>query len=166
MKQRVMIAIALAGEPDLLIADEPTTALDVTIQAQVLELLQQLQRDTHMAILLITHDLGIVSGMADRVSVMYAGQMVEEAGRDRFFSEAQHPYSRKLFESLPEVRKRDHALDTIRGTVPALDREFHGCRFAERCTSYFDQCDQEPPTFEREGRLVKCWLYQSAGGMQ
>jgi peptide/nickel transport system ATP-binding protein len=160
MKQRVMIAIALAGEPDLLIADEPTTALDVTIQAQVLELLQQLQRDTHMAILLITHDLGIVAGMADRVSVMYAGQMVEEAGRDRFFSEARHPYSRKLFESLPDVRKRDHALDTIRGTVPSLDQEFGGCRFAERCDHAWDLCRTRVPGWNpgAPGQHARCHL--------
>jgi len=160
MKQRVMIAIALAGEPDLLIADEPTTALDVTIQAQVLELLQQLQRDTRMAILLITHDLGIVAGMADRVAVMYAGQMVEEAGRDRFFSGAQHPYSRKLFESLPDVRKRDHALDTIRGTVPSLDREFHGCRFAERCDHAWELCRTRVPGWNpgAAGQHARCHL--------
>jgi len=160
MKQRVMIAIALAGEPDLLIADEPTTALDVTIQAQVLELLQQLQRDTHMAILLITHDLGIVAGMADRVSVMYAGQMVEEAGRDRFFSEARHPYSRKLFESLPDVRKRDHALDTIRGSVPPLDQDFHGCRFAERCDHAWDLCRTRVPGWNpgAAGQHARCHL--------
>jgi peptide/nickel transport system ATP-binding protein len=160
MKQRVMIAIALAGEPDLLIADEPTTALDVTIQAQVLELLQQLQRDTHMAILLITHDLGIVAGMADRVSVMYAGQMVEEADRDRFFSGARHPYSRKLFESLPDVHKRDHALDTIRGTVPALDRAFHGCRFAERCDHAWDLCRTRVPGWNpgATGQHARCHL--------
>jgi peptide/nickel transport system ATP-binding protein len=160
MKQRVMIAIALAGEPDLLIADEPTTALDVTIQAQVLELLQQLQRDTRMAILLITHDLGIVAGMADRVAVMYAGQMVEEAGRDRFFSAARHPYSRKLFESLPEVRKRDQALDTIRGTVPSLDQEFHGCRFAERCDHAWDLCRTRVPGWNpgAAGQHARCHL--------
>jgi peptide/nickel transport system ATP-binding protein len=163
MKQRVMIAIALAGEPDLLIADEPTTALDVTIQAQVLELLQQLQRDTHMAILLITHDLGIVAGMADRVSVMYAGQMVEEAGRDRFFSAACHPYSRKLFESLPDVRKRDHALDTIRGSVPPLDQEFHGCRFAERCDHAWDLCRTRVPGWNpgAAGQHARCHLLDS-----
>ena len=115
MMQRVMISIALAGEPDLLIADEPTTALDVTIQAQVLELLQQLQKKTGMAILLISHDLGIVAGMADRVAVMYAGQLVEESSREQFFSGAQHPYSQKLFKSLPDVKKREHALDTIKG---------------------------------------------------
>jgi peptide/nickel transport system ATP-binding protein len=160
MKQRVMIAIALAGEPDLLIADEPTTALDVTIQAQVLELLQRLQRDTRMAILLITHDLGIVAGMADRVSVMYAGQMVEEAGRDRFFSEARHPYSRKLFESLPDVHKRDHALDTIRGTVPPLDRVFRGCRFAERCDYAWDLCRTRVPGWNpgAAGQHARCHL--------
>ncbi|HYQ71206.1 MAG TPA: oligopeptide/dipeptide ABC transporter ATP-binding protein, partial [Gammaproteobacteria bacterium] len=160
MKQRVMIAIALAGEPDLLIADEPTTALDVTIQAQVLELLQRLQRDTHMAILLITHDLGVVAGMADRVSVMYAGQMVEEAGRDRFFSDARHPYSRKLFESLPEVRKRDHALDTIRGTVPPLDRAFRGCRFAERCDHAWELCRERQPGWNpgAAGQHARCHL--------
>jgi len=145
MKQRVMISIALAGEPDLLIADEPTTALDVTIQAQVLELLQKLQQDTGMAILLITHDLGIVAGMADRVAVMYAGQLVEEASRDSFFGAARHPYSQKLFESLPAVYKRDHALDTIPGTVPALDHDFYGCRFAERCDVAWDYCRSHVP---------------------
>ena len=160
MKQRVMIAIALAGEPDLLIADEPTTALDVTIQAQVLELLQQLQRDTHMAIMLITHDLGIVAGMADRVAIMYAGQLVEEASRDRFFSAAQHPYSRKLFQSLPDVRKRDQALDTIRGTVPMLNHDFSGCRFAERCDHAWEDCRIRVPAWNRttNGHHVRCHL--------
>jgi peptide/nickel transport system ATP-binding protein len=147
MKQRIMIAIALAGEPDLLIADEPTTALDVTIQAQVLELLQKLQQDTHMAIMLITHDLGIVAGMADRVAVMYAGQLVEEASRDRFFGDARHPYSRKLFESLPDVSKRARALQTIRGTVPTLDHDFTGCRFAERCDHAWSHCRSDTPAW-------------------
>ncbi len=151
MKQRVMIAIALAGEPDLLIADEPTTALDVTIQAQVLELLQKLQQETHMTIMLITHDLGIVAGMADRVAVMYAGQLVEEASRDRFFGNAQHPYSRKLFESLPDVRKREQELATIPGTVPALNRTFSGCRFAERCTEGWDYCNTHVPAWHDVG---------------
>jgi peptide/nickel transport system ATP-binding protein len=160
MKQRVMISIALAGEPDLLIADEPTTALDVTIQAQVLELLQRLQQDTHMAILLITHDLGIVAGMADRVAVMYAGQLVEEASRDRFFSNARHPYSQKLFESLPEVRKREHALDTIRGTVPSLDRVFTGCRFVDRCDYAWDHCQIQVPAWNSaaNGHHARCHL--------
>jgi peptide/nickel transport system ATP-binding protein len=158
MKQRVMISIALAGEPDLLIADEPTTALDVTIQAQVLELLQKLQQDTGMAILLITHDLGIVAGMADRVAVMYAGQLVEEASRDRFFGSASHPYSRKLFESLPDVHKREHALDTIPGTVPALNRDFDGCRFEDRCDVAWDYCRSHVPGWNSsaDGQHARC----------
>ena len=164
MKQRVMISIALAGEPDLLIADEPTTALDVTIQAQVLELLQRLQQETHMAILLITHDLGIVAGMADRVAVMYAGQLVEEASRDRFFGNARHPYSQKLFESLPEVRKRKHALNTIRGTVPTLDQVFTGCRFVERCEQAWAHCQNQVPGWNsaEPGHFARCHLLDTS----
>ncbi len=161
MKQRIMIAIALAGEPDLLIADEPTTALDVTIQAQVLELLQKIQQETHMAIMLITHDLGIVAGMADRVAVMYAGQLVEEASRNRFFAEARHPYSQRLFESLPDVGKRDHALRTIPGFVPALDHDFAGCRFAQRCDQAWDYCHSHVPSWSIETdhhHHVRCHL--------
>ena len=160
MKQRVMISIALAGEPDLLIADEPTTALDVTIQAQVLELLQKLQQETHMAILLITHDLGIVAGMADRVAVMYAGQLVEEVSRDRFFGEARHPYSQKLFESLPEVRKRERPLSTIRGTVPSLDQVFTGCRFVDRCDHAWELCHKQVPDWNSAapGHFARCHL--------
>ena len=158
MKQRVMISIALAGEPDLLIADEPTTALDVTIQSQVLELLQKLQQERHMAILLITHDLGIVAGMADRVAVMYAGQLVEEATRERFFAAASHPYSRKLFQSLPDVKKRDRALDTIRGNVPPLNRDFSGCRFADRCEEAWELCESRVPEWALagEGHHARC----------
>ena len=164
MKQRVMISIALAGEPDLLIADEPTTALDVTIQAQVLELLQKLQQETHMAILLITHDLGIVAGMADRVAVMYAGQLVEEVSRDRFFGNAQHPYSQKLFESLPEVRKRDQPLSTIRGTVPTLDRVFTGCRFVDRCDYAWNHCHTQLPGWNstETGHYARCHLLDTS----
>ncbi len=161
MKQRVMIAIALAGEPDLLIADEPTTALDVTIQAQVLELLQKIQQETHMAIMLITHDLGIVAGMVDRVAVMYAGQLVEEAGLNRFFAEARHPYSQRLFESLPDVGKRDHALRTIPGFVPTLDHDFTGCRFAQRCDRAWDYCHSHVPAWSIETdhhHHVRCHL--------
>ena len=160
MKQRVMISIALAGEPDLLIADEPTTALDVTIQAQVLELLQELQQKTGMAILLITHDLGIVAGMADRVAVMYAGQLVEESSCERFFAGARHPYSQKLFQSLPDIKKRDHALDTIKGSVPPLYYQFSGCRFAERCDYAWDYCQNNVPRWLNlsAGRHVRCHL--------
>ncbi|MFQ5470520.1 MAG: dipeptide ABC transporter ATP-binding protein [Gammaproteobacteria bacterium] len=162
MKQRVMIAIALAGEPEILIADEPTTALDVTIQAQVLALLKQLQRDNGMAILLITHDLGVVSDMADTVAVMYAGHLVEKAAKEDFFSDPKHPYSKKLFDSLPDINKRDQRLNIIQGTVPSLARDFHACRFAERCDFAWDHCrDNEPAwTSLTDQNSVRCFLYE------
>jgi len=145
MKQRVMIAIALAGDPELLIADEPTTALDVTIQAQVLDLLRNLQKKTGMAIMLITHDLGVVAEMADRVAVMYAGQIVELADRNQFFTNPQHPYSQKLFESLPTMNKREQRLAVIPGSVPSLAQEFKACRFAPRCDYVWDVCRKQVP---------------------
>jgi peptide/nickel transport system ATP-binding protein len=145
MKQRVMIAMALAGDPDLLIADEPTTALDVTIQAQVLELIRCLQKKRGMAVLLITHDLGVVSEMADRIAVMYAGQLVEQAPRTLFFGQAQHPYSNKLFAALPDSSKREERLTVIPGTVPLLNQTFHGCRFADRCERAWDICQHQIP---------------------
>ncbi|MBL3527209.1 MAG: ABC transporter ATP-binding protein [gamma proteobacterium endosymbiont of Lamellibrachia anaximandri] len=161
MKQRVMIAMALAGRPELLIADEPTTALDVTIQAQVLNLLKQLQQETGMAILLITHDLGVVAETADRLAVMYAGQIVETADVATFFEGPKHPYSRKLFESLPDSHKRDEKLAVIKGTVPPLNQQFSGCRFADRCEQAAPRCSSEIPDWvdlaERQG--VRCLIY-------
>jgi peptide/nickel transport system ATP-binding protein len=159
MKQRVMIAIALAGEPELLIADEPTTALDVTIQAQILDLLKQIQRDTGMAILLISHDLAVVAQMADHVAVMYAGQIVETAPREAFFKQVNHPYSQKLFEALPTEQKRQQQLTVIKGNVPALDTVFTGCRFVERCDKAISQCDQMPPRWYEQQQGVRCHLY-------
>ena len=147
MKQRVMIAIALAGDPELLIADEPTTALDVTIQSQVLQLLRELQAETHMAVMLITHDLGVVAEMADRVAVMYAGQIVEQASREDFFTAPKHPYSIKLFESLPNRSKRDQRLAVIQGSVPSLATEFTGCRFEPRCQYAIEACKQNIPVW-------------------
>ena len=141
MRQRVMIAMALANEPDLLIADEPTTALDVTIQAQILELLRDLQRETGMSLWIISHDLGIVSDIADTVAVMYAGQLVEVATRDDFFSKPAHPYSQRLFDALPKMDKRNEALITLPGSVPKLTQTFTGCRFAERCDYQQDRCN-------------------------
>jgi peptide/nickel transport system ATP-binding protein len=164
MKQRVMIAIALAGEPELLIADEPTTALDVTIQAQILELLQQLQKDTGMAILLITHDLGVVAGMADHVAVMYAGHIVEQARREAFFAHPLHPYSQKLFASVPAKAKRGKPLAVIHGSVPSLAQEFPACRFVERCDYAWQTCrDQAPRWLEAEpGHGARCHLVDAA----
>ncbi len=162
MKQRVMIAIALANEPELLIADEPTTALDVTIQAQVLEVMRRLQKERGMALLLITHDLGVVSEMADRVAVMYAGQIIEHAERGAFFSNPRHPYSRKLFDSLPAMNKRDQSLYVIRGFVPSLRSDFKGCRFAARCDHVMAVCREKDPAMIRvEGGEVACHLYSS-----
>lgn len=143
MKQRVMIAMALASNPDLLIADEPTTALDVTIQAQVMLLLREIQQRTGMAILLITHDLGIVSDFVDHIAVMYAGEIVETATREEFFKRPMHPYSVKLFASLPQKSKRGKPLDVIEGIVPPLTTQFSGCRFYERCFSSVEQCNEE-----------------------
>lgn len=162
MKQRVMIAIALAGEPDLLIADEPTTALDVTIQAQVLWLLKDLQRERGMAILLITHDLGVVAETADRLAVMYAGRIVEEARRAQFFDEPRHPYSRRLFAALPTIGKRRRRLAAIPGTVPPAGERAAGCRFADRCDVAWDACAVEPPMYAPvTGHHVRCHLYDA-----
>ncbi|MBY0267164.1 MAG: ATP-binding cassette domain-containing protein, partial [Burkholderiales bacterium] len=161
MKQRVMIAIALACDPALLIADEPTTALDVTVQAQVLDLLRELQRERGMAMLLITHDLGVVAQMAQQVAVMYAGQIVETAPVARFFASPAHPYSQKLFAALPERAAGGRTLAAIPGTVPPLHREFTGCRFAERCERKLAHCADVLPEWHGAGeqQLVRCHLY-------
>jgi len=161
MKQRVMIAIALACNPALLIADEPTTALDVTIQAQVLELLRELQAKARMSVLLITHDLGVVAQMAHRVAVMYAGEIVELAPATSFFARPAHPYSKKLFEAVPDAAHRHGALAVIPGTVPALSQEFVGCRFADRCDFAWARCRAEAPAVIEigAGHVVRCHLY-------
>jgi peptide/nickel transport system ATP-binding protein len=160
-KQRVMIAMTLACEPDFLIADEPTTALDVTIQAQILQLLKQLQQEQGLGLLLITHDLAVVSGMAHRVALMYAGQIVEVAEASEFFGSPRHPYSRALLRALPDAATRGRALEAIAGTVPAAGEVFHGCRFAPRCALAFDACNSTPPELMRAGSAsVRCLLYR------
>ncbi|MBK8306077.1 MAG: ABC transporter ATP-binding protein [Gammaproteobacteria bacterium] len=168
MKQRVMIAMALAGEPRLLIADEPTTALDVTIQAQVLEVMSKLQRERGMAMILITHDLGVVARVAQRIGVMYAGHLIEEAPRERFFAHPAHPYSRKLFAALPEGHRERGMLATIPGSVPPLTTVFTGCRFAERCDSAWQRCHGEPPAWHDAGpqQRVRCHLFDPDETMQ
>ncbi len=165
MKQRVMIAMALAGEPKLLIADEPTTALDVTIQAQVLDLLATLQRERGMAVLLITHDLGVVARMAHRIGVMYAGQLIECAPRSAFFTRPAHPYSQLLFDALPDVSRHGRGeLATIPGSVPPLTMRFAGCRFAERCPQAWERCRSEEPAWHEagDGQQVRCHLHDQA----
>jgi peptide/nickel transport system ATP-binding protein len=160
-KQRVMIAIALAAEPDFLVADEPTTALDVSIQAQILELLKGLQRQQRMGLLLITHDLAVVSGMAHRVALMYAGQIVEVAPAAAFFAAPRHPYAAALLRALPGAGRRAQALEAIPGTVPALTQDFAGCRFAPRCAQVMPHCASTIPELlgVGPGHEVRCLLY-------
>jgi peptide/nickel transport system ATP-binding protein len=144
-KQRVMIAMTLATEPDFLVADEPTTALDVTIQAQVLDLLKDLQKEQGLGMLLITHDLAVVAGMAHRVALMYAGQIIEVAKAEDFFANPKHPYARALLRALPDARRRGQALQAIPGTVPVLTQQFAGCRFAPRCDRVMAHCASVAP---------------------
>ena len=160
-KQRVMIAMTLAAEPDFLIADEPTTALDVTIQAQILALLKELQREQGMGLLLITHDLAVVSDMADRVALMYAGQIIEVAEARDFFAAPKHPYARLLLQALPDAGRRGESLAAIRGSVPPLWLAFEGCRFTPRCDRAFDACPGTPPDLTPldPTRSVRCLLY-------
>jgi oligopeptide/dipeptide ABC transporter ATP-binding protein len=166
MRQRVMIAMALACRPELLIADEPTTALDVTIQAQILSLMKKLQQELGMAIMLITHNLGVVAQMVNRVVVMYAGQVVESGGVERIFDRPAHPYTAGLLGSIPKLNERRDRLQVIEGTVPSASQMPTGCRFHPRCSSAQEICKQElPALMETEpGHEVRCWLYQRENG--
>lgn len=161
MRQRVMIAMAMACHPNLLIADEPTTALDVTIQAQILELMKKLKEENDTAILLITHDLGVVAEMCDRVVVMYAGQVVEEANVFELFASPNHPYTKGLIASVPKIGDNKEILDSINGQVPSPQNMPNGCKFAPRCNEAMSICHQEsPPTVEISAtRQCSCWLY-------
>jgi oligopeptide/dipeptide ABC transporter ATP-binding protein len=165
MRQRVMIAIALAAEPEILVADEPTTALDVTVQAQILEVLDRLRESHGMAVLLITHDLGIVAGRADRVAVMYAGQIVEEAPTGRLFEAPSHPYTQGLFASVPRLRGPVQRLAPIGGSVPAPTAWPSGCRFRPRCPKAFDKSETMPPLLPvGPGHRMRCWLAEPGSG--
>ncbi len=168
-KQRVMIAMTLATEPDFVVADEPTTALDVTIQKQILDLLRDLQREQGMGLLLITHDLAVVSGMAHRVALMYAGQIIEVAEAAEFFAHPRHPYARALLKALPDAQRRNQPLAAIAGTVPPLTTHFTGCRFAPRCERRMPHCDSTLPELvetSADGQSphpVRCLLYVDDG---
>ncbi len=164
MRQRVMIAIAIALSPKLLIADEPTTALDVTVQAQILELLKEIQEKEDMAIMLITHDLGVVAEMADRVIVMYAGQVVESTDVVSLFKEPKHPYTKALLNSIPRMDEEVDKLNTIDGVVPSLQNMPKiGCRFADRCPKAFADCTRVTPEYTEvaSGHYARCLLYES-----
>ncbi|MGE8204655.1 ABC transporter ATP-binding protein [Heyndrickxia sp. NPDC080065] len=166
MRQRVMIAIAMSCNPKLLIADEPTTALDVTIQAQILQLMKELSKKFDTSILLITHDLGVVSEIADRVVVMYGGQVVEEVSVDELFDKPLHPYTRGLMNSVPSMEENSRRLQTIEGNVPAPENMPKGCRFAPRCKDAFGWCHQEMPDLKHvsKDRSVRCFLYEEMEG--
>ena len=159
MRQRVMIAMALSCNPRVLIADEPTTALDVTVQAQILELLARLQDELGMAILLITHDMGVVAEVADRVAVMYAGRIVESATSESLFDSPRHPYTQGLLRSIPRLDSSRPRLDAIAGTVPDPQRLPSGCRFNPRCDLADETCRQSEPDLApyAEGHDVACW---------
>ncbi|HLU79213.1 MAG TPA: ABC transporter ATP-binding protein [Burkholderiaceae bacterium] len=159
MNQRVMIAMALAGEPDILVADEPTTALDVTIQAQILDLLQALQRDTGMGMVLISHDLGVIAQVCDRVAVMYAGRVVERASAEALFSNPCHPYTQGLMAALPDLEGPIRRLEAIPGTVPAPTAMPSGCSFAPRCKYRMIRCDLQIPDLlgKRPDHVTACW---------
>ncbi|MDI6761648.1 MAG: ABC transporter ATP-binding protein [Thermodesulfobacteriota bacterium] len=162
MRQRVMIAMELSCHPFLLIADEPTTALDVTIQAQILRLIKEIKKELQTSILLITHDLGVIAEMCDRVAVMYAGSIVEEAKVEEIFEEPKHPYTQGLWGAIPRVDQEKEALVVIPGMVPDLSQPPTGCKFHPRCPYRFDPCDQKkPPLFPLSpGHLVSCYLYE------
>ncbi|WP_312108981.1 ABC transporter ATP-binding protein [Brevibacillus reuszeri] len=166
MRQRVMIAMAMACDPELLIADEPTTALDVTIQAQILELMKELQHKHNMSMMLITHDLGVVSEVCDQVIVMYAGMIVEKGPVREILDNPQHPYTQGLLASLPKNAKTNHRLNYIPGQVPPPLQWGKGCRFVDRCTHATERCHQELPGLFAAGpaSLAACWLVVEEGG--
>lgn len=166
MRQRVMIAMAMSCNPKVLIADEPTTALDVTIQAQILELMKRLQQDFNTSILLITHDLGVVSEVCDRVIVMYAGMVVEESDIDDLFDNPKHPYTHGLLKSIPNLEEEQQRLATIPGMVPQPEDMVSGCKFAPRCQFATEQCFTElPPKVQITAtHSTSCWLYEDRTG--
>ncbi|MEX2104266.1 MAG: ABC transporter ATP-binding protein [Bacilli bacterium] len=164
MRQRVMIAMAMACDPKLIIADEPTTALDVTIQAQILDLMRDVKKKTGTSIMLITHDLGVVAEMCDRVIVMYAGNVVEETDVKTLFENPKHPYTIGLINSTPDIEEEREYLETIPGSVPMSHRMPQGCRFAPRCNQVMDICRISPPELlDLDGRKCRCWLYEKRG---
>ncbi|MBT2666664.1 ABC transporter ATP-binding protein [Bacillus sp. ISL-4] len=163
MRQRIMIAMAMSCDPTLLIADEPTTALDVTIQAQILELMRNLKEEKGTAIMLITHDLGVVAEMCDRVVVMYAGKVVEEADILEIFENPKHPYTKGLLNSVPKMGQKTNRLESIPGNVPIPTNMPKGCKFAPRCSQAMDICQEQDPDLLQiaEGHQCRCFLYQS-----
>jgi oligopeptide/dipeptide ABC transporter ATP-binding protein len=164
MRQRAMIAMALSCDPDILIADEPSTALDVTIQAQILELIKDLQKELHMAVILITHNIGVVAGMADDVVVMYAARAVEKAPVDELFANPKHPYTKGLLNSVPSIYGKKHRLAAIPGQPPELYKPFVGCPFAPRCAEVKERCHTTDPAeyYLSDDHMANCLLHEQA----
>jgi oligopeptide/dipeptide ABC transporter ATP-binding protein len=163
MRQRVMIAMSITCNPDVLIADEPTTALDVTIQAQILDLIRRLNEEQGMAVMMITHDLGVVAEMCHRVAVMYAGKVVEEGSVRDIFKRPLHPYTQGLIQSVPRMNESRARLYSIPGNVPILSKNMQGCRFAERCPSVMPKCLEALPSLveQESGHRCRCWLHEN-----
>jgi peptide/nickel transport system ATP-binding protein len=162
MKQRVVIAMALLLNPDVLVADEPTTALDMLNQSQIINLLKKLQKEKGITIVLITHDLALVSQITDKIGIMYAGQLVEFSSTRDIYKNPRHPYTQALIEAIPRLKTKDKKIHFINGTPPSLLRPPQGCRFRDRCTFAMEVCKRDPPEFRTETGYVRCWLYDSS----
>ena len=162
MKQRVVIAMALLLDPDVLIADEPTTALDMLVQSQIISLLKKLQREKGITIILITHDLALVSQIAEKIGIMYAGELVEFSSTRDIYKNPHHPYTQALIEAIPRLRTKDKKIHFVKGSPPSLLNPPRGCRFYDRCIHAMDVCKRSPPEFETETGYVRCWLYEGS----
>ena len=161
MKQRVVIAMALLLEPDLLIADEPTTALDVLVQSQIIALLKRLRKEKGITIILITHDLALVAQLSDRIGIMYAGQLVEVGSADEVYKSPKHPYTHALIAAVPRLRSKEKKINFVAGSPPSLLSPPAGCRFYARCPHAMDVCKKDPPEFPTKTGYVRCWLYET-----
>ena len=162
MKQRVVIAMALLLDPELLIADEPTTALDMLVQSQIISLLKKLQREKGITIILITHDLALVSQITEKIGIMYAGELVEFSSTRDIYKNPRHPYTQALIEAIPRLRTKDKKIHFVKGSPPSLLNPPRGCRFYDRCSHAMDVCKRSPPEFETETGYVRCWLYEGS----
>ncbi|MCY1154603.1 MAG: oppD [Nitrososphaera sp.] len=162
MKQRVVIAMALLLDPDVLIADEPTTALDMLVQSQIINLLKKLQRQKGITIILITHDLALVSQITEKIGIMYAGELVEFSSTRDIYKNPRHPYTQALIEAIPRLRTKDKKIHFVKGSPPSLLNPPRGCRFYDRCIHAMDVCKRSPPEFETETGYVRCWLYEGS----
>ena len=160
MKQRVVIAMALLLDPDVLIADQPTTALDMLVQSQIVNLLKKLRKERGITVIMITHDLALVSQIADKIGIMYAGQLVEVSSTKNIFKKPLHPYTKALIEAIPTLRSKDKKIHYVKGSPPSLRNPPAGCRFYDRCGYAMNICKRDPPEFKTETGYVRCWLYE------